>query len=207
MIPEVQIPDFVGGLQRQQALTQQGEMSRLQMLALQQAQDDARRFDGAIAAAAPGLMAGQGPQYASALATLAGAGRQGLTMALPLIQRNQGREEFNSIFGGGAPAPSGGAPEGDTSQPRGIRNNNPLNIVDAPFTRNQPGFVGTDGRFARFNSPEEGLAAADTLLQSYAQRGLNTPLAIISSNWFLPSRSSSASRPALISTMRTWSRA
>jgi hypothetical protein len=70
-------------------------------------------------------------------------------------------------------------PEGDPSLPRGYRNNNPLNIVDAPFTRGQPGFQGNDGRFGRFDTMDNGINAADRLLQSYAGRGLNTPQAII----------------------------
>jgi hypothetical protein len=32
--------------------------------------------------------------------------------------------------------------------PRGIRNNNPLNIEAGDFTKGQPGFTGSDGRFA-----------------------------------------------------------
>lgn len=67
-----------------------------------------------------------------------------------------------------------------SSQPRGIRNNNPLNIEDGSFSSSQPGYAGTDGRFARFHTPEHGMAAGDALLQSYGQQGLSTPTAIIS---------------------------
>lgn len=64
--------------------------------------------------------------------------------------------------------------------PRGIRNNNPLNIQDGSFAKEQPGHAGSDGRFARFATMQDGLAAADRLLLSYAQRGLTTPIAIVS---------------------------
>jgi hypothetical protein len=76
---------------------------------------------------------------------------------------------------GGQPAAAG-----DPALPRGERNNNPLNITDGSFTRGMAGYAGGDGRFARFQSPEQGMAAADTLLQRYAAGGLVTPLAIIS---------------------------
>src|SRR6185437_9387347 len=58
--------------------------------------------------------------------------------------------------------------------PRGIRNNNALNIEDGPFAQSQPGYVGSDGRFAKFQTPEHGIAAASALLDNYGQKqGLN----------------------------------
>lgn len=65
-------------------------------------------------------------------------------------------------------------------KPRGTRNNNPGNIEDGPFARSLPGYAGTDGRFALFDTPEAGRAANDALMQRYGQQGLNTPLKIIS---------------------------
>lgn len=62
--------------------------------------------------------------------------------------------------------------------PRGLRNNNPGNIIDGPFAKNLPGYAGTDGKFAKFASLDDGNAAIDRLLQSYGQRGFNTPSAI-----------------------------
>jgi hypothetical protein len=82
---------------------------------------------------------------------------------------------------GGTPAPSPvvGA-LGDTSQPRGIRNNNPLNIEAGGFTQGQPGFSGSDGRFARFETPEQGVGAANKLLDVYQNKhGLNTVAGIV----------------------------
>jgi hypothetical protein len=64
--------------------------------------------------------------------------------------------------------------------PRGIRNNNPLNIEDGPFTKSQPGYAGSDGRFAKFQTPEHGVAAANALLDTYGQKhGLNTVAGIV----------------------------
>lgn len=64
--------------------------------------------------------------------------------------------------------------------PRGIRNNNPLNIEAGSFTQGLPGFAGSDGRFAKFDTPENGLAAAHKLLDIYDQKhGLNTVAGII----------------------------
>jgi hypothetical protein len=80
-----------------------------------------------------------------------------------------------------APA-AGSAPSvtADASAPRGIRNNNPLNIEDGPFAQSQPGYTGTDGRFATFAAPEHGVAAANALLDSYQKNhGLNTVSGIV----------------------------
>jgi hypothetical protein len=74
----------------------------------------------------------------------------------------------------------GPAPQGPSAEPRGIRNNNPLNIEAGQFTQRQPGFAGSDGRFAKFEAPEQGLAAADQLLQTYnKQHGINTITGIV----------------------------
>lgn len=72
------------------------------------------------------------------------------------------------------------------SQPRGIRNNNPGNIEDGAFARSLPGYAGSDGRFARFNTMEDGVAAGGRLLDSYASRGFVTPAQIIN-RWAPPS--------------------
>lgn len=70
--------------------------------------------------------------------------------------------------------------------PRGMRNNNPGNIIDSPFAKAMPGYIGSDGRFAKFASLDDGNAAMDRLLQSYGNRGLNTPEGIIN-RWAPPS--------------------
>jgi hypothetical protein len=63
--------------------------------------------------------------------------------------------------------------------PRSVRNNNPGNLEASAWARKQPGYVGTDGRFAIFETPDAGYAAMESLLQSYSNRGLNTVNSII----------------------------
>lgn len=84
-------------------------------------------------------------------------------------------------------------PAQPASASRGLRNNNPLNIIASEWTRSQPGYVGSEGDyagvgFAQFETPEQGRAAADTLLQSYSRRGLSTVSAIIN-EWSNPTHS------------------
>jgi len=77
----------------------------------------------------------------------------------------------------GQPAPA--ASGGTARQPRGIRNNNPgnLNYVgQAGATRE----AGPNGRFAVFQTAEDGLMALASQLRLYAQRGINSVRAIIS---------------------------
>jgi hypothetical protein len=64
--------------------------------------------------------------------------------------------------------------------PRGLRNNNPGNLVDNSWTQSLPGYTGSDGRFATFDSPQSGNAALDRNLQGYAAKGITTPLQIAS---------------------------
>jgi hypothetical protein len=71
-------------------------------------------------------------------------------------------------------------------QPRGIRNNNPGNIEDGPFARSLPGYKGSDGRFAVFETPQDGVNAGAQLLGSYARRGVVTPAQVIN-RWAPPS--------------------
>ena len=83
---------------------------------------------------------------------------------------------------------SGGAPSA-----RSVRNNNPGNIEDGRFARSQPGYAGGDGRFARFNSPQDGQNAQVTLLRRYLNRGQVTVRSIIEG---VPAGGQRASRPA-----------
>lgn len=71
------------------------------------------------------------------------------------------------------------APTSSSDQPRGIRNNNPGNIENGVFAQNQPGYVGSDGRFAQFDTPENGINATSSLLGSYGSRGINTISGIV----------------------------
>ncbi len=97
----------------------------------------------------------------------------------------QGNTQLAGRFGNFQQGPTPGTsmpappPMATAGLPRGLRNNNPLNIEAGGFTQGQPGFAGSDGRFARFQSPDQGMQAANTLLDSYAKRGLTTPAAIV----------------------------
>jgi hypothetical protein len=63
---------------------------------------------------------------------------------------------------------------GDKSLPRGIQNNNPLNIKYSK-ANNWRGQTGTDGSFSIFDSPVNGIRAAARLLMTYKNTyGLNT---------------------------------
>ena len=75
---------------------------------------------------------------------------------------------------------------GNRAYPRGIRNNNPGNIEAGPFTKSQPGYLGSDGRFAKFDTMEHGMGAAKTLVHDrYAPKGLDTVEKIIN-RWAPP---------------------
>lgn len=74
---------------------------------------------------------------------------------------------------GGDPAPSSGlpGPRANPNDPRGIRNNNPLNLEYRPGQ----GASGSDGRFGVYPTMEGGVAAAANQLKIYRDRyGLNT---------------------------------
>jgi hypothetical protein len=63
--------------------------------------------------------------------------------------------------------------------PRGIRNNNPLNLEYGPFTIAQ-GATGSDGRFAVFPDMPTGIAALAKQLMIYQdQHGLDTISGIV----------------------------
>lgn len=80
-------------------------------------------------------------------------------------------------MGGNAAGAISAAP--DANLPRGYRNMNPGNIEDGPFSRSQPGYAGSDGRFAKFASMDAGTGAMGKLLDSYGNRGLTTVNGII----------------------------
>lgn len=93
------------------------------------------------------------------------------------------------MIAGGVPsaAPSTARPSGSgSSAPRSVRNNNPGNIEDGAFARSQPGYTGSDGRFATFANPGAGAGAQAVLLGSYIDRGHNTVAKIIN-RWAPPS--------------------
>jgi len=97
------------------------------------------------------------------------------------------------------PAPANAPPAGGVASapgglaPRGIRNKNFLNLTVSPWTKGQAGFTGTDsgGRYATFDTPENGIQAGANLLHSYIARGFDTPAKIIQ-RW-APARENGAS--------------
>lgn len=69
---------------------------------------------------------------------------------------------------------------------RGIRNKNPGNIEASSWTQSMPGYVGSDGRFAVFDTFINGIAAQYRLLMSYRKnRGLTTLRGIVNT-WAPP---------------------
>lgn len=88
-------------------------------------------------------------------------------------------ETLVEVGGSGAPAAGGSAL-------RSERNNNPGNIEDGDFAKSLPGYKGSDGRFAIFETPEAGANAQTALLSSYGKRGFDTVEEIIN-RWAPPS--------------------
>lgn len=75
----------------------------------------------------------------------------------------------------GAPDAQTGQPSASSGDARGIRNNNPGNLIYNGFTRGL-GATGQDEQgFAIFATPQEGLNAIAANLASYARKGFNTP--------------------------------
>lgn len=97
------------------------------------------------------------------------------------IQRDPTKELIEVTPGGGSQALAE-----RRSGTRGQRNNNPGNIEDGAFARSLPGYAGSDGRFAIFDSPQAGTQAGAELLNRYAARGVVTPAQVIN-RWAPPS--------------------
>ncbi|MBA4274727.1 MAG: hypothetical protein C0436_03630 [Alphaproteobacteria bacterium] len=80
---------------------------------------------------------------------------------------------------------------GDPSVPRGERNNN-IGNIDYRTDRNRPGQLGSDGRFIRFASPEQGVQAAVEILHRYESAyGINTLRGMIG-RWAPPNENNTA---------------
>lgn len=80
---------------------------------------------------------------------------------------------------------------------RGELNNNFTNLTVSPRTKSYGGYLGDDGRFARYATPEDGLRAADQNLQWYKSQGKTTVESIIST--WAPANENDT--PALIKSM------
>jgi len=82
-------------------------------------------------------------------------------------------------------------------EPRGIRNNNPGNIRFSKYN-NWLGQVGSDGEYAIFDKPENGIRAIAKLLNNYNSRyGLSTVNGLIS-RWAPSSENNTAAYVASV---------
>ena len=147
------------------------------------------------------ILGGRQPTMLAQMAPIAQQRSQQQALTQIIQQRMQGAlspqqatilgnavQQAGAAAGGGAPQAAGevpvlrAAPGQDPNEVRGVRTNNPLNLSFA----NQPNAIGTDGRFAVFQTPEEGVAASVRQLTLYGQRGLNTVEQIVG-RWAPPS--------------------
>jgi hypothetical protein len=193
------VPDFQQSLARTQAM----QANRLAMLAQQRQMDQQDALQNFFAQNGQGFAASDPSKRMNLLAMLA-ATPGGANMALPMLSQERENQQFRDAFTGGtsqAPAAPVATPQaaqptpgGDQSLPRGIRNNNPLNLS---YVQGQPGVQGTDGRFGRYGSMEDGIAAATRQLQMYARRGLNTVAQIIG-RWAPPSENNTGAYVARV---------
>jgi len=94
--------------------------------------------------------------------------------------------DTGAVIDAGIAPRASAVPANNNVLPRSERNRNPGNIVVSPWTEKQPGFSGSDGRFAIFDTPENGQAAMHGLLGSYINRGFDTVPEIIN-RWAPPS--------------------
>ncbi|MBH3164597.1 hypothetical protein I5N01_05595 [Serratia marcescens] len=82
----------------------------------------------------------------------------------------------------GEPSDVGGVPRvtahGNSSAARGLRNNNPGNI-EASSANPWEGQAGSDGRFAKFETPEHGIRALGKNLLAYQAKGFDTVSEIV----------------------------
>lgn len=101
--------------------------------------------------------------------------------AIGFIQSNG---ELSDTVAGSRRAVAGGG-EASADGPRGVRNNNPGNL-EASSSNPWIGQTGSDGRFAKFETPEHGIRALGRNLISYQRQGIDTVGEIIN-RWAPPS--------------------
>ncbi|HBY7209809.1 TPA: hypothetical protein R6430_004097 [Klebsiella pneumoniae] len=101
--------------------------------------------------------------------------------AIGFIQSNG---ELSDTAAGSRRAVAGGG-EALADGPRGVRNNNPGNL-EASSSNPWVGQTGSDGRFAKFETPEHGIRALGRNLISYQRQGIDTVGEIIN-RWAPPS--------------------
>lgn len=96
----------------------------------------------------------------------------------------QSNGELSDTVTGSRRAIAGGG-EASADGPRGVRNNNPGNL-EASSSNPWVGQTGSDGRFAKFETPEHGIRALGRNLLSYQRQGIDTVSDIIN-RWAPPS--------------------
>ncbi len=96
----------------------------------------------------------------------------------------QSNGELSDTVAGSRRAVAGGG-EASADGPRGVRNNNPGNL-EASSSNPWVGQTGSDGRFAKFETPEHGIRALGRNLLSYQRQGIDTVSDIIN-RWAPPS--------------------
>lgn len=95
----------------------------------------------------------------------------------------QSNGELSDTVSGSRRAVAGGG-EASADGPRGVRNNNPGNL-EASSSNPWVGQTGSDGRFAKFETPEHGIRALGRNLLSYQRQGIDTVSDIIN-RWAPP---------------------
>ncbi|HFZ2306755.1 TPA: hypothetical protein ACIJ1I_005157 [Klebsiella aerogenes] len=95
----------------------------------------------------------------------------------------QSNGELSDTVTGSRRAVAGGG-EASADSPRGVRNNNPGNL-EASSSNPWVGQTGSDGRFAKFETPEHGIRALGRNLLSYQRQGIDTVGEIIN-RWAPP---------------------
>ncbi|EMS1124423.1 hypothetical protein AADE44_003420 [Klebsiella aerogenes] len=95
----------------------------------------------------------------------------------------QSNGELSDTVAGSRRAVAGGG-EASADGPRGVRNNNPGNL-EASSSNPWVGQTGSDGRFAKFETPEHGIRALGRNLISYQRQGIDTVGEIIN-RWAPP---------------------
>lgn len=177
-VPQVTIPDFGASIARGQAVQQ----SRLQSLIAQQGLDEAQRFNAALPGLSGALATGQGPEYDSALASLAGSGRRGLEMALPMMQASRNRREAQSFdWGGtGGQAPASAA----DGAPAGIRTGAAIQV---PASLDDADILARTILGEAANQGEEGMrAVAHTVRNRMRQSGAGVRDVVLAPSQFEP---------------------
>ncbi|WP_163360327.1 hypothetical protein [Klebsiella aerogenes] len=96
--------------------------------------------------------------------------------------RQQNGELSDTVIGSRRAVAGGG--EASVDGPRGVRNNNPGNL-EASSSNPWVGQTGSDGRFAKFETPEHGIRALGRNLLSYQRQGIDTVGEIIN-RWAPP---------------------